>query len=75
MESLKSNHRLIITLEDGVLEGGFGEKIASYFGDSDLKVLNFGARKEFTDRISLDELYNRYHLNPEQILADIKQNL
>ena len=75
MESLKSNHRLIVTLEDGVLEGGFGEKIASYFGDSDLKVLNFGARKEFTDRISLDELYNRYHLNPEQILADIKQNL
>ena len=72
MESLKTNHKLVITLEDGALEGGFGEKIASYFGNSDMKVLNFGARKEFTDRVPLEELYQRYHLTPEQIVDDIK---
>lgn len=75
MESLKANHKLVITLEDGALEGGFGEKIASYFGNSDMKVLNFGARKEFTDRVPLEELYHRYHLTPEQIVDDIKNCL
>lgn len=75
MESLKTNHKLVITLEDGALEGGFGEKIASYFGNSDMKVLNFGARKEFTDRVPLEELYQRYHLTPEQIVDDIKNCL
>lgn len=75
MESLKTNHKLVITLEDGALEGGFGEKIASYFGNSDMKVLNFGARKEFTDRVPLEELYHRYHLTPEQIVDDIKNCL
>ena len=75
MESLKSNHKLVITLEDGVLEGGFGEKIASYFGNSDIKVLNFGARKEFTDRTPIEELYQRYHLTQELILEDIKKCL
>ena len=72
MEALKSNHKLVVTLEDGVLEGGFGEKIASYFGSSDMKVLNFGAKKEFTDRTPIEELYKRYHLTPELILEDIK---
>ena len=75
MESLKKNHRLVITLEDGVLEGGFGEKIASYFGSSDMKVLNFGAGKEFTDRVPLDELYARYHLTPELIVENIQKCL
>lgn len=75
MESLKTNHKLVITLEDGALEGGFGEKIASYFGNSDMKVLNFGARKEFTDRVPLEELYQRYHLTPELIIDDIKNCL
>ena len=75
MESLKANHKLVITLEDGALEGGFGEKIASYFGNSDMKVLNFGARKEFTDRVPLEELYKRYHLTPELIIDDIKNCL
>ena len=75
MEALKSNHKLVVTLEDGVLEGGFGEKIASYFGSSDMKVLNFGAKKEFTDRTPIEELYKRYHLTPELILEDIKKCL
>lgn len=71
LESLKDNHELVITLEDGMLDGGFGEKITRFYGASDMKVLNFGSNKEFTDRISLDELYERYHLKEDLILADI----
>lgn len=71
LESLKGNHELVITLEDGMLDGGFGEKITRFYGASDMKVLNFGSNKEFTDRISLDELYERYHLKEDLILDDI----
>lgn len=72
LESLKSNHKLVITLEDGVLDGGFGEKIARFYGASNMKVLNFGAKKEFPDRVPLEELYERYHLTPELIVEDIE---
>ena len=72
LNNLKSNHEIVITLEDGELNGGFGEKIARFFGDSDVKVLNYGSNKEFTDRTSIDELYKRYRLTPEQIINDIK---
>lgn len=72
LENLKENHNLVITLEDGVLEGGFGEKIASYYGSSNMKVLNYGAQKEFTDRIPLDKLYEKYHLTKELIVKDIE---
>ncbi|MGG7159792.1 1-deoxy-D-xylulose-5-phosphate synthase [Clostridium baratii] len=71
LESLKDTHELVITLEDGMLDGGFGEKITRFYGTSDMKVLNFGSNKEFTDRISLDELYERYHLKEDLILDDI----
>lgn len=75
LEDLKKEHKLVITLEDGVLDGGFGEKITRFYGNSGMKVLNFGAKKEFTDRVPLDELYNRYHLTPELIVSDIKSCL
>lgn len=71
LQSLKNNHKVVITLEDGVLDGGFGEKITRFYGDSDVKVLNYGAKKEFTDRIPLEELYKRYHLTKEAIVEDI----
>ena len=71
LENLKQNHKLVITLEDGILDGGFGQKIASFYGNSDLKVLNFGAKKEFIDRESVEELFNRYHLTKELIVKDI----
>lgn len=71
LESLKAGHKVVATLEDGVLDGGFGEKVARFYGDSTMKVLTFGAKKEFTDRVPLDELYQRYHLTPELIAADI----
>ncbi len=75
LQNLKKDHDVIVTLEDGILDGGFGQKIASYYGSSDMKVLNFGAKKEFTDRDSLDELYQRYHLTKELIVEDIKEIL
>ncbi len=72
LNSLKKTHQLVITLEDGVLDGGFGEKVARFYGASDMKVLCFGGQKEFTDRVPLDELYIRYHLTPELIVEDIQ---
>ena len=64
-------HRLVVTLEDGILDGGFGEMIAGFYGNSDMKVLRFGAKKEFTNLVPTEELYVRYHLNKEQIISDI----
>ena len=71
LENLKADHNLVITLEDGVVDGGFGEKISRFYGNSNMKVLNYGAKKEFTDRVSIDELYKRYRLTPAQIVEDI----
>ena len=60
-------------MEDGVLDGGFGEKITRFYGSSDMKVLNYGAKKEFTDRVPLEELHKRYRLTKEQIIEDIEK--
>lgn len=75
LNKLKENHKLVITLEDGCLDGGFGEKISRFYGNSDMKVLNFGGDKEFTDRVPLKVLYEKYHLTPELIVADCKKCL
>lgn len=75
LDELKANHDLVITLEDGVLDGGYGEKIARYYGNSGRKVLNFGAKKEFTDRTPMNELNKRYHLTTELIVKDIENLL
>ena len=75
LEDLKKNHNIVITLEDGQLDGGFGEKIARFYGNSDMKVLNYGGKKEFTDRVPLDELYAKYRLTKELIADDVKNLL
>lgn len=75
LDELKKDHKVVITLEDGILDGGFGEKVTRYYGISDMKVLNFGGKKEFTDRTPMEELYNRYHLTPELIVKDIESVL
>ena len=72
LDELKKEHKVVITLEDGILDGGFGEKVARYYGNSNMKVLNFGGKKEFTDRTPMEELYNRYHLTTELIVEDVK---
>ncbi len=75
LEDLKKDHELVITLEDGQLDGGFGEKVTRFYGDSDMKVLNFGAKKDFPDRVPLEELYERYHLTTDLIIEDIAKCL
>ncbi len=70
LDSLKSDHSLVITLEDGILDGGFGEKIARYYGGTDVKVLNFGLKKEFLDRYNVEDILKENHLTPEQIAED-----
>jgi 1-deoxy-D-xylulose-5-phosphate synthase len=71
LNELKQNHEIVVTLEDGILNGGFGEKVSSYYGNSSIKILNFGAEKEFSDRIPIDELYKKYNLTPELIIEKI----
>ena len=75
LEGLKYNHNLVITLEDGMLDGGFGEKISRYYGNSNMRVLNYGGIKEFTDRASLGTLYKKYRLTKEQITEDVENCL
>ena len=71
LELLKADHKLIVTLEDGCKEGGFGERIASYYGTSNMKVLVGGVRKEFYDRFDLHQLLADNRLLDEQITEDI----
>ena len=71
LEDLKKDHDVVITLEDGCLDGGFGEKIARFYGASDMKVLNFGLKKEFLDRYDVAEVLKENHLTPEQIARDV----
>ena len=72
LEDLKKDHDVVITLEDGFLEGGFGEKIARFYGDSDMKVLNYGVKKELLDRYDVTELLKKNHLTVQQIVGDLK---
>lgn len=71
LEGLKKKHSVVITLEDGILDGGFGEKVSRYYGGSDMKVLNFGLRKEFADRYVASELMASNHLTDVQIVQDV----
>ncbi len=71
LTQLKEDHELIITLEDGILDGGFGEKIAGFYGTSDQKILSFGLKKEFLDRYDVAEVLKENHLTKEQIVQDI----
>ena len=73
LEELKKEHELVITLEDGILEGGFGEKIASFYGTTNMKVKNYGIRKSFPDRYIVDELLKENGITVEKIIADIKE--
>lgn len=75
LESLKADHDVVITIEDGMLDGGFGEKITRFYGNSDMKVLNFGLKKEFLDRYDVQEVLTDNHLTKDQIVADITEVL
>ena len=72
LDRLKEKHRLILTLEDGILAGGFGQKIAAYYGNHPaVRVRNYGLPKKFFNRYNPAELARKYHLTAEQIAADV----
>lgn len=73
LHHLSENHDVVVTLEDGNLSGGFGETIDRYYGPTPMKVLNFGAPREFADNVPLEVLYEWYHLTPKQIVDDIEK--
>lgn len=71
LTKLKQNHDTVITLEDGILDGGFGEKIARFYGASNMKVMNYGLKKEFLDRYDVDAVLKENRLTAEQIVEDV----
>ena len=73
LTALEEKHRLTVTLEDGVMNGGFGQSVAAFYGTSPMKVKNYGLRKEFYDRYDPQELLKRLGMTTEQILADIEK--
>ena len=73
LHHLSENHDVVVTLEDGNLSGGFGETIDRYYGPTPMKVLNFGAPREFADNVPLEVLYEWYHLTPKQSVDDIEK--
>lgn len=75
LEALKTNHKLVVTLEDGCKDGGFGERIASYYGTSDMKVLVCGVKKGLYDRYNVEQLLEDNRLLDEQIVSDVVANV
>lgn len=73
LERLKENHHMIVTLEDGALDGGWGQKIASYYGADSIKVLNYGLKKAFLDRYNVQKVMEENHLRADLILDDISK--
>ncbi len=71
LEKIKENHQVVITLEDSILDGGFGQKIASFYGPSNMKVLNYGLKKEFLDGYNAKEVLKSYGITPQNIVNDI----
>lgn len=72
LEALKEDHTQIVTLEDGSIDGGFGEKIARFYGPSEMKVYNYGIKKEFLDRYNVEDVLRDNRIVPELILEDLR---
>ena len=75
LEGLRADHQVVVTLENGVVDGGFGEKVARFYGNSDMHVLVKGLKKEFYDKVPYSELMERNRLMPKQIAEDVKAAL
>ena len=75
LDQLATDHKVIVTLEDNILDGGFGQKVASYLGNKDVKVLNYGQNRVYTDQTPVAEIYQQNHLTLEQIVADVQKSL
>lgn len=72
LNSLKENHQVVLTMEDGVLDGGYGQKIASFYGPSAMKVMNYGLKKEFIDRFNASEILKENKITIEDMINDLK---
>lgn len=75
LEGLKEKHRLVVTMEDGIVSGGFGARVAQYYGTSDMKVMNCGFYQEVPTQFEVEEMMLANRLTPEQILEDIRKVL
>ncbi len=73
LKYLEKNHKLVVTLEDGIIDGGFGQRIASFYGTSDMKVLNYGLKKYFYDRYNPNDLLVELEMTTEQIVSKVKE--
>lgn len=75
LESLKADHEVVVVAEDGALEGGFGEKIARFYGMSQMKVDCHGVRKGLYDRYSYSALLSESGLTPDKIAESVRAAL
>jgi len=75
LNGLTKDHRLVLTLEDGVMDGGFGQRVAAFYAASEMKVRNYGLHKEFYDRYDPQELLKQLGMTTEQIVADVKKSV
>ncbi|MCO4525203.1 1-deoxy-D-xylulose-5-phosphate synthase [Streptococcus infantarius subsp. infantarius] len=75
LDSLESEHQVVVTLEDGVLEGGYGQMIASYLGNTDIKIQNYGVEKAFHDRYNPKELLAENGVTVDNIVKNILASL
>ena len=75
LNSLKENHKLVVTVEDGIVEGGYGQTVASYLGNTELRVQNYGIDKKFYDRYNVEELMKENGLTVENIVKNVIESL
>ena len=75
LNSLKENHKLVVTVEDGIVEGGYGQTVASYLGNTELKVQNYGISKKFYDRYNVEELMKENGLTVDNIVKNVIESL
>lgn len=72
LDKLANENKVIITLEDNLVDGGFGEKVASYLGDKDVKILNYGQKRVYTDQVPLKQILKDNRMTVDQIVEDVK---
>lgn len=75
LHELEFSHQLVVTLEDGTLDGGFGERIAGFYGRREMRVLNFGVKKQLYDRYDVNKLLEDNNLTDDLIFAEVKKAL
>ena len=73
LNNLKDNHSLVLTIEDGELMGGYGQNIASFYGDTDMKVKNYGISKAFHTDFEPEKLLEENEISVDKISEVIKE--